>query len=67
MGWAGEGQGTVGVKLCRDCKHAAVNSGEPEGLRLPCAMAPAAVTLFDARHEVCRGELWERAGAPPLP
>jgi hypothetical protein len=61
MGWAGEGQGVDGVKLCRDCTHAAANSREPEGLQLPCAAVPAASTLHGARLDVCRGSLWSRA------
>lgn len=60
-GWAGEGQGIDGAKLCRDCAHTSEHSKEPDGLRLPCAAVPAAPTLHDARLDGCKGKLWERA------
>lgn len=67
MGWAGEGQGVNGVKLCRDCAHASDNSREPEGLQLPCAEVPEAATLHQARLDVCKGSFWRRVVAPAVP
>lgn len=55
------GQGSGPANLCRDCKHRPAGQNphtDQADTRPPCALSPT-LDAFDARHEVCKGKLWE--------